>query len=49
MIPRERAVEALRSERFDVVVIGGGITGAGVAVELERFAEEAAAEGIGIR
>jgi len=33
MISRERAVEALRAERFDLVVIGGGITGAGVALD----------------
>jgi glycerol-3-phosphate dehydrogenase len=33
MIPRHRAIEALRAERFDLVVIGGGITGAGVALD----------------
>src|SRR5579864_6223607 len=33
MIPRHRALEALHAERFDVVVIGGGITGAGVALD----------------
>jgi glycerol-3-phosphate dehydrogenase len=33
MIPRERAVDALRTERFDLAVIGGGITGAGVALD----------------
>ena len=33
MITRERAIEALGSERFDLVVIGGGITGAGVALD----------------
>src|SRR6059058_2768597 len=33
MLTRERAVAALRSERFDVVVVGGGITGAGVALD----------------
>ena len=33
MIAREQAVEALSSEPFDVVVIGGGITGAGVALD----------------
>src|SRR5881227_2441835 len=33
MIPRELAIEALAGERFDVVVIGGGITGAGVALD----------------
>lgn len=30
---RSDALEALASERFDVVVIGGGITGAGVALD----------------
>jgi glycerol-3-phosphate dehydrogenase len=33
MISREHALEALEGERFDVVVIGGGITGAGVALD----------------
>jgi glycerol-3-phosphate dehydrogenase len=33
MLTRERAVDILASERFDVVVIGGGITGAGVALD----------------
>src|SRR5690242_16626293 len=33
MQSRERAIEALAGERFDVVVIGGGITGAGVALD----------------
>jgi glycerol-3-phosphate dehydrogenase len=33
MIPRARAIEALQGERFDVLVIGGGITGAGVALD----------------
>src|SRR4029453_11114018 len=33
MIARETAVAALASERFDLVVIGGGITGAGVALD----------------
>src|ERR1700680_1383827 len=33
MIARQRALEALRSEEFDVLVIGGGITGAGVALD----------------
>ena len=33
MIPRGQAVDALRHERFDVVVVGGGITGAGVALD----------------
>ncbi len=33
MITRERAIESLAGERFDLVVIGGGITGAGVALD----------------
>jgi glycerol-3-phosphate dehydrogenase len=33
MLARERALETLSNERFDVVVIGGGITGAGVALD----------------
>jgi glycerol-3-phosphate dehydrogenase len=33
MIDRGRAVEALRGEEFDLVVVGGGITGAGVALD----------------
>src|SRR6476661_2610719 len=33
MLTREDAREAVREERFDVVVIGGGITGAGVALD----------------
>ncbi len=33
MLNRERAIETLADERFDVVVIGGGITGAGVALD----------------
>ncbi len=33
MIARAEALTALESERFDVVVIGGGITGAGVALD----------------
>jgi glycerol-3-phosphate dehydrogenase len=33
MIARQRALEALRGEEFDVLVIGGGITGAGVALD----------------
>jgi glycerol-3-phosphate dehydrogenase len=33
MLARDRALEALEAERFDVVVIGGGITGAGVALD----------------
>jgi glycerol-3-phosphate dehydrogenase len=33
VIARSAAVAALRSEGFDVVVVGGGITGAGVALD----------------
>jgi glycerol-3-phosphate dehydrogenase len=33
MLSRDRAIEALAGERFDIVVIGGGITGAGVALD----------------
>ncbi len=33
MISREHALAELSEERFDVVVIGGGITGAGVALD----------------
>jgi glycerol-3-phosphate dehydrogenase len=33
MLSREDALEALTADRFDVVVIGGGITGAGVALD----------------
>jgi glycerol-3-phosphate dehydrogenase len=33
MFRRERALEVLAAEEFDVVVIGGGITGAGVALD----------------
>ncbi len=33
MISRAQALEALSRERFDVAVIGGGITGAGVALD----------------
>jgi glycerol-3-phosphate dehydrogenase len=33
MLSRERAIAALRAEPFDVAVIGGGITGAGVALD----------------
>jgi glycerol-3-phosphate dehydrogenase len=33
VISREDALEALAAERFDLVVIGGGITGAGVALD----------------
>ncbi len=33
MLSREDALKAVTSERFDVVVVGGGITGAGVALD----------------
>jgi glycerol-3-phosphate dehydrogenase len=33
MISRDHALEALAGEQFDAVVIGGGITGAGVALD----------------
>jgi glycerol-3-phosphate dehydrogenase len=33
MIARAQALEALQGEQFDVVVVGGGITGAGVAFD----------------
>jgi glycerol-3-phosphate dehydrogenase len=33
VIPRAQALDALAKERFDLVVIGGGITGAGVALD----------------
>jgi glycerol-3-phosphate dehydrogenase len=33
MVNRARAIEAMVAERFDIVVIGGGITGAGVALD----------------
>jgi glycerol-3-phosphate dehydrogenase len=33
MLTRERAIQTLLGERFDVLVIGGGITGAGVALD----------------
>ena len=33
MLNRDRALETLASEPFDIVVIGGGITGAGVALD----------------
>jgi glycerol-3-phosphate dehydrogenase len=33
MLSRQDALQALGGERFDVVVIGGGITGAGVALD----------------
>jgi glycerol-3-phosphate dehydrogenase len=33
MLSRDRAIETLAGARFDMVVIGGGITGAGVALD----------------
>jgi glycerol-3-phosphate dehydrogenase len=33
MLSRDQALKAVTSERFDVVVIGGGITGAGAALD----------------
>src|SRR5437763_15845201 len=33
MIPRARAIEALQRDRFDLLVVGGGITGAGCALD----------------
>src|SRR3954464_11836595 len=33
MLPRAQAVSTLASEPFDVLVVGGGITGAGVALD----------------
>jgi glycerol-3-phosphate dehydrogenase len=33
MISRAQALDAIDGEQFDVVVIGGGITGAGVALD----------------
>jgi glycerol-3-phosphate dehydrogenase len=33
MISREQAIQAMGQDEFDVVVIGGGITGAGVALD----------------
>ena len=33
MISREDALAAIAADQFDVVVIGGGITGAGVALD----------------
>ncbi len=33
MLPRAEAIAALTEEEFDVVVVGGGITGAGVALD----------------
>src|SRR6516162_3764355 len=33
MLARDRAIQSLSADSFDVVVIGGGITGAGVALD----------------
>ncbi len=33
MLARDRALEAITAERFDLAVIGGGVTGAGVALD----------------
>jgi glycerol-3-phosphate dehydrogenase len=33
MLDREQALETLAGEQFDIAVIGGGITGAGVALD----------------
>jgi glycerol-3-phosphate dehydrogenase len=33
MLTRDRALETLAGEQFDIVVIGGGVTGAGVALD----------------
>ncbi len=33
MLPRPASIEAIAGQRFEVVVIGGGITGAGVALD----------------
>ena len=33
MLPRQDALEAVTAERFEVVVVGGGVTGAGVALD----------------
>src|ERR671924_1448331 len=33
MLAREKALEAITAERFDVVVVGGGVTGAGAALD----------------
>jgi len=33
MLARPDAIHALASEEFDVLVVGGGITGAGVALD----------------
>jgi glycerol-3-phosphate dehydrogenase len=33
MLAREKALEAIAAERFDLVVVGGGVTGAGAALD----------------
>src|ERR1700710_754586 len=33
MLPRADAIDALVGEEFDVLVVGGGVTGAGVALD----------------
>src|SRR5689334_17906713 len=33
MISRDQALAAMQQDRFDIVVVGGGITGAGVALD----------------
>ena len=33
MISRDRAIAAMQEDGFDVIVVGGGITGAGVALD----------------
>ena len=41
MIERSQALAALTQEEFDVVVVGGGITGAGVALDAAAHATSA--------
>ena len=36
---RPQSLERLRNETFDLVVIGGGITGAGVALDAASIAD----------
>src|SRR5471030_1439859 len=33
MVPRERTLDTLAAATFDVLILGGGITGAGVALD----------------
>ena len=33
---RSRSLDALRHETFDLVVVGGGVTGAGVVLEVSE-------------